>query len=61
MRFVDVIEKKADGFQLTNEEIEKMVLGFTEGRIPDYQMSSMMTAILQQGMTPEETAELTMA
>lgn len=61
MRFVDTIEKKADGGELTREEIQEMITGFTAGSIPDYQMSSMMMAILQKGMTPQETAELTMA
>ena len=61
MRFVDTIEKKADGNVLSKEEIHEMITGFVDGSIPDYQMSSMMMAILQKGMTPEETAELTMA
>ncbi len=61
MRFVDLIEKKSDGNQLTKEEIEMMISGFVNGTIPDYQMSAMMMAILQRGMTPQETTDLTMA
>ena len=61
MRFVDLIEKKADGFSLSKEEIEFMVNGFVDGYIPDYQMSSMMMAILQKDMSDQETADLTMA
>ena len=61
MRFVDLIEKKADGFSLSKEEIEYMVNGFVDGSIPDYQMSSMMMAILQKDMSDQETADLTMA
>ena len=61
MRFVDLIEKKADGFSLYKEEIEFMVNGFVDGSIPDYQMSSMMMAILQKDMSDQETADLTMA
>lgn len=61
MRFVDLIEKKADGFSLLKEEIEFMVNGFVDGSIPDYQMSSMMMAILQKDMSDQETADLTMA
>ena len=61
MRFVDVIEKKADGGALTKQEIEEMVNGFVKGDIPDYQMSSMMMAILQKDMTDQEIADLTMA
>ena len=60
-RFVDLIEKKAEGEVLADKEIEWMVNGFVAGDIPDYQMSSMMMAILQKGMTAEETAALTMA
>ena len=61
MRFVDLIEKKADGKALTKEEIQEMITAYVNGDIPDYQMSSMCMAILQRGMTPEETADLTLA
>lgn len=61
MRFVDLIERKADGGHLSEGEIAWMVRGFTQGAIPDYQMSAMMMAILQRGMTTEETVGLTMA
>lgn len=61
MRFVDLIEKKSDGGVLSREEIQFMVNGFVKGDIPDYQMSSMMMAILQRGMSDEEATELTMA
>lgn len=61
MRFVDLIDKKAHGDSLTTEEIQQMVTGFVSGEIPDYQMSSMMMAILQRGMTSKETADLTMS
>ncbi len=61
MRFVDLIDKKAHGEALTSEEIQEMVEGFVKGDIPDYQMSSMMMAILQRGMNSKETADLTMS
>ena len=51
LRFVDLIEKKADGESLSTDEIQEIVSGFTKGEIPDYQMSAMMMAILQKGMT----------
>lgn len=60
MRFVDLIEKKSDGGELTREEIHSMVSGFVSGEIPDYQMSAMMMAILQKDMTMQETADLTL-
>ncbi len=61
MRFVDLIDKKAHGEALTTDEIQMMVDGFVKGDIPDYQMSSMMMAILQRGMSSKETADLTMS
>lgn len=60
MRMVDVIEKKRDGFELTKEEITFVVEGYTNGTIPDYQMAAFQMAVYFQGMTAEETAELTM-
>ncbi|MGA9191489.1 MAG: thymidine phosphorylase [Anaerolineales bacterium] len=61
MRTVDIIEKKRDGETLTHEEIQFFVKGFTSGEIPDYQTSAWAMAVLFQGMTPKETADLTMA
>lgn len=61
MRMYDLILKKRNGSALTKEEIEYMVQGFTNGTIPDYQMSAMMMAIYFQGMNDEETLQLTMA
>lgn len=61
MRFVDVIEKKAEGEALSKEEIQAMVTDFVNGTIPDYQMSAMLMAILQKGMNAQEATELTLA
>ncbi len=61
MLMVDLIRKKRDGGKLTKEEIEYMVKGYTQGEIPDYQMSAMLMAILFRHMDPEETVELTLA
>jgi len=58
---VDVIAKKRDGKELTKEEIEFFVKGYTAGDIPDYQASSLAMAIYFQDMTDEERANLTMA
>lgn len=61
MRFTDIIDKKARGEILTQEEIQRTVMGFVSGEIPDYQMSAMLMAIRCNGMTPEETSQLTLA
>lgn len=61
MNMYDLILKKKRGEALAKEEIEYMITGYTKGDIPDYQMSAMMMAICFQGMTDEETKDLTMA
>ncbi len=61
MRAVDIIEKKRDGLELTPEEIRFFVEGFTRGEIPDYQAAAFLMAVYFRGMTPRETAELTLA
>ncbi|MDN6063497.1 MAG: pyrimidine-nucleoside phosphorylase, partial [Staphylococcus simulans] len=61
MRMVDLIDKKRDGKALTTEEINWMVEHYTNGDIPDYQMSSLAMAIYFQDMNDEERAALTMA
>lgn len=61
MRMVDVIAKKRDGKELTKEEIEFFVKGYTASDIPDYQASSLAMAVYFQDMTDEERANLTMA
>ncbi|GAE25456.1 pyrimidine-nucleoside phosphorylase [Halalkalibacter wakoensis JCM 9140] len=61
MRMVDVIEKKRDGLKLTKEEIRFAVEGYTNGKVPDYQMSALAMAIFFQDMTTDERAELTLA
>lgn len=61
MRFVDLIEKKQLGERLTSEEITWMINGYTDGQIPDYQMSAMLMAIYFKGMQDEELRDLTLA
>ncbi len=61
MRMVDLIEKKVNGGTLSKEEIAYIVNGFTDGSIPDYQMAAFQMAVVFQGMTDRETADLTMA
>jgi len=61
MRFYDLIIKKRDGQELTQEEINFMIKEYCEDRIPDYQMSAMLMAIYFQGMNINEIKYLTMA
>ncbi len=58
---VDLIQKKRDGEQLTTEEIQFIVEGYTNGTIPDYQVSAWLMAVYFQNMTEKERADLTMA
>jgi pyrimidine-nucleoside phosphorylase len=61
MRMVDLIEKKRDGEELSKEEIQFIINGYTEGTIPDYQVSAFTMAVFFNGMTETETADLTLA
>ncbi|GCL70549.1 pyrimidine-nucleoside phosphorylase [Paenibacillus naphthalenovorans] len=61
MRTVDIIHKKRDGGELTKEELDFLIEGYTRGDIPDYQLSAWAMAVFFNGMTARETAELTMA
>lgn len=59
MRMYDLIHKKRDGKELTKEEINYIVTGYTNGDIPDYQMSALLMAIYFNSMTEQETAIFT--
>ncbi|WP_079530188.1 pyrimidine-nucleoside phosphorylase [Halobacillus hunanensis] len=61
MRMYDIIVKKRDGGELTKQEIDYFIEGYTKGDIPDYQAAAFTMAIYFQGMTQEETATLTQA
>lgn len=61
MRMVDIIEKKRDGKELTTDEINFFIEGYTKGDIPDYQAASLAMAIFFQDMTEQERAALTLA
>ncbi|MGY0372936.1 pyrimidine-nucleoside phosphorylase [Clostridium sp. JNZ J1-5] len=61
MRMYDIIMKKRNGGELTTEEINFFVDGYTKGEIPDYQVSALMMAIYFQKMNKRETAALTKA
>ncbi|MGM0751332.1 MAG: pyrimidine-nucleoside phosphorylase [Bacillota bacterium] len=61
MRMVDLIEKKREGKELSTEEIKYIVEGYTDGSIPDYQVSALTMAIFFKDMSDRERADLTMA
>ena len=61
MNMVELIEKKRVGGELDTEEIRWMIRAYTDGELPDYQMSAMLMAICFSGMTERETLDLTLA
>ena len=61
MRMVDLIEKKRDGFELKKEEIDFIIEGYTNGSIPDYQMSAFAMAVYFSGMNDIESTNLAIA
>ena len=61
MNPVDIIVKKRDGRELSRQEIDFFVGGFTSGRIPDYQVAAWAMAVFFRGMSDRETTDLTLA
>ena len=61
MNMYEIITKKKQGRRLSEEEIRATVLGYTEGNIPDYQISALLMAICLKGMDEDETRALTVA
>ncbi len=61
MKMYDLINKKKSKERLTSEEIEFIIKGYTDGSVPDYQMSAFLMAVCLNGMDHEETAALTVA
>lgn len=61
MRMYDIIHKKRNGGELSDEEIDFLVRGCTDESIPDYQLSAFCMAVYFRGMTDRETAALTLA
>jgi len=58
-RAIDVIRKKRYGMELSQHEIEGLVNAYTDGSIPDYQVSAWLMAVVLRGMSRAETAALT--
>lgn len=61
MRIFGIIKRKRDNIELTKEEIEYFVKGYTSGEIPDYQAAALCMAIYFNGMNIRETTDLTLA
>ena len=61
MNILEIIEKKRENQELTKEEIEYFVNGYTEEKITDYQAAALVMAIFINGMTKQETADLSLA
>lgn len=61
MRMYDIIQKKRDGRELSTEEINFFINGYTNGEIPDYQASALLMAIYLKKMNKRETVDLTNA
>ncbi len=61
MRMIDLIIKKRDNYSLTKEEIDFLIKNYTNGKIPDYQISSLLMAIYFNGMSNEEATNLAVA
>lgn len=59
MNMINIIEKKKNKERLTKEELTYAVMGYVNEQIPDYQMSSLLMAIVLNGMTQEEILDLT--
>ncbi len=59
MRTVDLIHRKRDGEELSAEEIQHLVDGYTRGDIPDYQISAFLMAVFFSGMSDREVSALT--
>ena len=61
MNILEIIEKKRDKKELSKEEIEYFIKGYTNDKIADYQASALIMAMYLNGMTKQETTDLTIA
>ncbi len=61
MNVYELIKKKRDGLELSREEIDFLINGFVNGRIPDYQMTAFLMAVYFRNMSTRESCDLTMA
>jgi pyrimidine-nucleoside phosphorylase len=59
IRPAELIQRKRDGGELTDDELAELVLGFARGEIPDYQLAAFLMAVYFRGLSPRETYALT--
>src|SRR4051812_4261728 len=59
MRTVDLILRKRGGEELSVEEIQYLINGYTTGEIPDYQLAAFLMATFFTGMTDRELSSFT--
>src|ERR671919_298436 len=59
IRAAELIERKRNGAELSDEEISELVLGYTRGDVPDYQMAAWCMAVYYKGLSGKETHALT--
>jgi pyrimidine-nucleoside phosphorylase len=59
IRPAELIQRKRDGDELTDDELSELILGFTRGEVPDYQLAAFCMAVYFRGLSPRETHALT--
>ncbi len=61
MNFLSLIEAKRDGQTFSSVQINELLMAYTAGRIPDYQMAALLMAIYFRGLNADETRAMTLA
>lgn len=61
MQTVEIIRDKRDGKELDGDALRQLIRGYTDGEVPDYQMSAFLMAVFFNGFTSEELAAWTLA
>lgn len=61
MNIIEIIDKKRLGKELSEEEIQYFIKGYTQEEIPDYQIAALLMAICINGMNENEILAMTLA
>jgi pyrimidine-nucleoside phosphorylase len=59
IRPAELIERKRDGGELEPGELAELVLAYTRGDVPDYQLAAFLMAVYFRGLSEAETFSLT--